>query len=170
MANSPPVVHVRHYLARRELDLGAKRFPEPPPVDLMARVTRLGIRLRDDGQRLRAEIPRAALTDRRWPALDRALARYAPSLADQAAVVDVVRLRLGPEVLRAALRAFKPPLVEVGHETVGGVKRWQELLAGPLTGAELDLACVAYGLLVEVEAVIGRGRERRRHEGEEELD
>ena len=170
MAKPPPVVHVRHYPARPELDLSRKRFPQPPPVDLLARVTRLGIRLRDDGQRLRAEIPRAALTDRRWPALDQAIARYTPYLAEQAAVVDVVHLRFEPEALRAALRAFRPPLVEVAHETVGGVKRWEELLAGPLTGADLDLACAAYGRLVEVEAVIGGGGDEERDEGEEELD
>ncbi|HEY7726798.1 MAG TPA: hypothetical protein VH880_15795 [Anaeromyxobacteraceae bacterium] len=154
MTNPAPVVHVRRYPAVPELDLGTKRHPPPPPLDLLARLTRLGIRLRDDGNRLRAEVPETALRHRAWPALDRALARYAPYLADQAATVDTVRRRFDAERLRAALRRFQPPLVEVGHETVGGVKRWERLLAGPLAGAELDLACAAYARLREVEMVL----------------
>ena len=159
MTEQASVVHVRHYPAVPELDLHQKRHPLPPPIDLFARLTRLGIRLRDDGQRLQAEVPEAALGDRGWPALDHALARHAPCLADQAAAVDRVRERFEPEALRAALRRFEPPLVEVGHETVGGVKRWEQLLAGPLVGAELDLACAAYARLREVEMVVGLGGE-----------
>ena len=155
MTEQASVVHVRHYPAVPEPDLGKKRHPQPPPIDLLAQLTQLKIRLRNDGQQLRAEVPQEALTDRDWPRLDRALAHYAPYLADQAAVVDRVRERFGPEALRAALRKFEPLLVEVGHETVGGVKRWEELLAGPLVRAELDLACAAYAQLQEVEMVVG---------------
>ena len=160
MTEPAPVVHVRHYPAVPELDLRQKRHPLPPPIDLFARLTRLGIRLRDDGQRLQVEVLEAALGDSGWPALDRALAHYAPYLADQAAAVETVRKRFDPEALQAALRRFEAPLVEVGHETVGGVKRWEQLLAGPLVGAELDLACAAYARLWEVEMVVGLGGER----------
>jgi hypothetical protein len=158
-------VHVRRYPAVPELDLGTTRHPPPPPLDLLARLTRLGIRLRDDGNRLLAEVPDAALRGRDWPALDRALARHAPYLADQAAAVETVRELLDPESLRAALRGYQEPLVEVAHGTVGGVKRWKRLLAGPLAGAELDLACAAYARIKEVEMVIQHdadGKEPRR--------
>ena len=113
MTEQAPIVHVRHYPAIPELDLRRKRHPLPPPIDLFARLTRLEIRLQDAGQRLRAEVPEAALGNSGWPALDRALAHYAPYLADQAAVVKTVHKRFDPEALRAALRRFGPPLVEV---------------------------------------------------------
>lgn len=154
MSDEPAAAEIRFYPAVPESEHGRKRRREPPPPSLIGRLARFGIRLTDEGVRLRAEVPRTSLRDSHWPLLNRALAHHAPFLADQARVIEQVRERFEPEDLRIALQAFGPPLVDLAHETVGGVKRWNRLLAGPLTGADLDLACAAYANLSSVQAIL----------------
>lgn len=145
---------LRRYDAVPELDLASTHFPEPPPLAAFARLAWAGIRLRDDGRWLVAWVPAAVAASIAWPHIDRRLARYAPWLADLAAVVESVRKRFSSAAIEARLRAVVPPLAEAAIELAGGRKRFQALLRQPLTGARLDLACLIFGQLVQIEGIV----------------
>lgn len=146
----------RCYSAFPELDPRSRRFPPPPPLDAVARLCRLGVRLRDDGRFLVARVPPEVAETEDWPALDRLLARHAPWLADAAALIEVVRRRRRPEEVADALRRLSPGLTELAVDLVGGRAELDRLLAAPLEGATLDLACFIYAEVRQVELVLSQ--------------
>jgi pterin-4a-carbinolamine dehydratase len=147
---------LRRYPALPELDPASDRFPPAPPRDAVARLAAAGVRLRDDGRTLVATVPRELAASAAWPPLDRLLRAHAPWLADSAAVIEAVRRRFRRAEIVGTLRGLPPPLRALVEETVGGGERLEALLAGPLRGAELDLACLAFGEVRQVEWLLAQ--------------
>jgi hypothetical protein len=143
-----------------------ERHPEPPPLGAFAQLAWAGIRLRDDGRQLLATVPAAVAASPEWPRLDRLLARYAPWLADLAAVVAAARERFTPAAVEARLRAVVPPLADAAYALAGGKARFRALLRRPLAGARLDLAYAIYAQLVQIEGVVGEAAPAGGREGE----
>jgi hypothetical protein len=120
-------------------------FPEDvPPVDFVAQLARLGIRLRDDGSCLVVVGPNEIEEKPWWPELDRLIAHWAPWIADTVAVVQEVGEDGTPEEIREFLASLREPLVRTAWKAVGGRERFEKLLGGePLAGANLTLAWIA---------------------------
>lgn len=147
---------LRRYPALPEVDPASARFPPAPPRDAVARLAAAGVRLRDDGRTLVATVPRDLAGGAAWPPLDRLLRDHAPWLADAAAVLEAVRRRFRRAEIVGTLRALPAPLRVLVEETVGGAERMEALLAGPLHGADLDLACLAFGEVRQVEWLLAQ--------------
>jgi len=132
----------------------SRGLPRPAPLSTVARLCRAGVRLSLEDGFLLASVPPEVAASERWPKLDRLLARHAAWLADAVVLIEMVRKRWTAEQITAHLRGLSPGLTELVTEIVGGSARLAELLAGPVTGANLDLVCFAYAEARMVEAVV----------------
>jgi hypothetical protein len=147
------MIRVRRYptLTRR----GKPQPSEPPSQELFGRLCRHGIRLRDDGNTLMAQVPADLLARPVWRDIDRRLRLGATFLADLAAVVEGIREALGARRVAAVLAMYDSATLRAALDNFGGRMRAEELTRGPLTGARLDLACAT---LVMAAAVEGAAR------------
>jgi hypothetical protein len=142
---------------------GEPQPSEPPSPELFGRLCRHGIRLRDDGNTLMAQVPADLLARSVWRDIDRRLRLDASFLADLAAVVERVREALGPRRVAAALATYDRVTLRAALDNFGGWRHPEELTRGPLTGARLDLACAT---LVMAAVVEGAARLPDRPSGE----
>jgi hypothetical protein len=139
---------VKDYPSAPGFNYPSPEYPaDVPPLDFVARLARLGLRLRDDGLLLVVVGPDAVAAEPWWPSLDRRLAHWAPWLADSAAVVEDVRESGTPAEIREFLRSLAEPLAGLAREAAGGRQAFAELLAGDLESADLTVACAAAGVV-----------------------
>ena len=143
---------------RRTLRLYPVVAGPPEPVTLFGRLARRGIRLQRCGDRLLAELPADATTIGWWPPLEKQVSRYAGSLAVTVALAH--RFSEGRSAFRVAalLAELRSDVPEILLETIGGEARMARLIALPLDGVDLDLACVACCRSLAIRAIHqGRG-------------
>ena len=99
---------------------GADYPNDVPPLDFLAGLARLGVRLRDDGPLLVVVGPAEVEAQSWWPTLDRLLAHWAPWLADTAALVEETQDSGTPEEIRTFLRSLTEPLVRLARGSCAG--------------------------------------------------